>query len=186
MELSRCCHIRQSNADAIIRMIADGSSDSSLCVWSVTQVLSPYHQTTFQPTQRPCLNPAFAPHPCPHPPLPQFCRVIPSQLLTTADIQLQAVLTLLSDDPSQQLCFDGLSLKSRAGVQVRNRVLAMSMDQSVTQELRHRICSQCGASTYDASLACHSCQHKSEACCVSGQQHRLAYWCTICESQLRW
>ena len=51
----------------------------------------------------------------------------------------------------------------------------MSMDQSVSQELTHRSCSQCGASSYDASLTCHSCQNKSEACCVSGQLQKPAY-----------
>lgn len=59
-------------------------------------------------------------------------------------------------------------------MQVRDRVLAMSMDQSVSQELTHRSCSQCGASTYDASLTCHSCQNNSEACCISGQAQKLA------------
>lgn len=60
-------------------------------------------------------------------------------------------------------------------LQVRDKVLAMSMDQSVSQELSHRMCSQCGAATYDASLTCHSCHKLSEACCVSGQSVQSAH-----------
>eukprot|EP00191_Tetraselmis_sp_GSL018_P001208 CAMPEP_0177614748 /NCGR_PEP_ID=MMETSP0419_2-20121207/22933_1 /TAXON_ID=582737 /ORGANISM="Tetraselmis sp., Strain GSL018" /LENGTH=1707 /DNA_ID=CAMNT_0019112051 /DNA_START=174 /DNA_END=5298 /DNA_ORIENTATION=- len=52
--------------------------------------------------------------------------------------------------------------------EVREWVLALSMDQDVEQSLSCRTCSQCGADTYEANLVCHSCKVPSEACCITG------------------
>lgn len=53
-------------------------------------------------------------------------------------------------------------------LQARNFVLELSMDQQVEQVLGTRTCEHCGIDTYEASLTCHSCKHKWEACAVSG------------------
>ncbi|KAK9829656.1 hypothetical protein WJX72_007146 [[Myrmecia] bisecta] len=52
--------------------------------------------------------------------------------------------------------------------EVRDWVLAISMDQSVEQELSKRPCGQCGKATYEAAVTCHACHAKSEACAVTG------------------
>jgi intraflagellar transport protein 172 len=51
---------------------------------------------------------------------------------------------------------------------VRNFVLELSMDQSVTQSLSLRTCEFCGTETYEANLSCHQCKNKWEPCAVSG------------------
>ena len=42
------------------------------------------------------------------------------------------------------------------------------MDQSVEQSLSARPCGACGASTYEANLACHQCKAVLPACGVTG------------------
>lgn len=52
--------------------------------------------------------------------------------------------------------------------QVRNYVLELSMDQTVSQALVTKACEHCGADTYEANLTCHSCKHTWDMCAVSG------------------
>lgn len=52
--------------------------------------------------------------------------------------------------------------------EVRDWVLALSMDQAVEQSLSLRTCAQCGTDTYEGNLTCHSCKASSEACAVTG------------------
>ena len=52
--------------------------------------------------------------------------------------------------------------------EVRDWVLAVSMDQQVEQSLASRSCSSCGTDTYAGSLVCHACQSASDMCVVSG------------------
>lgn len=53
--------------------------------------------------------------------------------------------------------------------QVQDKVLSLSLDQTVSQELSRTSCSHCGASMYEAALVCQSCHQTFEACCVSGK-----------------
>ena len=52
--------------------------------------------------------------------------------------------------------------------QVRDWVLQISLDTKVNQETDKRQCENCGTSTYEASLSCHSCKKVSEPCIVTG------------------
>ena len=52
--------------------------------------------------------------------------------------------------------------------EVRDWVLALSMDQQVEQTLPTRTCGKCNGQTYVAGLTCCRCKAKSEACVVSG------------------
>ena len=52
--------------------------------------------------------------------------------------------------------------------EVRDWVLALSMDQAVEQSLSIRTCSQCGADTYEGNLVCHTCKSSSEPCAITG------------------
>ena len=52
--------------------------------------------------------------------------------------------------------------------EVRDWVLALSMDQAVEQSLSLRTCAQCGADTYEGNLACHVCKTESEQCAITG------------------
>jgi len=51
---------------------------------------------------------------------------------------------------------------------VRDWVLALSMDQAVEQSLSTRTCSSCGGDTYAAAITCHKCKAKADACTVTG------------------
>ena len=53
-------------------------------------------------------------------------------------------------------------------LQVRDWVLALSMDQQVEQSLSMRTCSNCGADTYSAALRCHECKTTSDLCIITG------------------
>ena len=52
--------------------------------------------------------------------------------------------------------------------EVRDWVLALSMDQQVDQSLSTRTCGSCGRDTYVAALTCHKCKAKAEQCVVTG------------------
>jgi intraflagellar transport protein 172 len=52
--------------------------------------------------------------------------------------------------------------------EVRDWVLALSMDQAVEQSLSVRTCSQCGADTYEGNLVCHTCISVSEPSAITG------------------
>mmetsp|Transcript_36011 Transcript_36011/g.113938 ORF Transcript_36011/g.113938 Transcript_36011/m.113938 type:complete len:205 (+) Transcript_36011:103-717(+) len=52
--------------------------------------------------------------------------------------------------------------------EVRDWVLALSMDQQVDQSLSTRTCGHCGTETYAGSLTCHECKARSETCVVTG------------------
>ena len=53
-------------------------------------------------------------------------------------------------------------------LQARDWVLAISMDQSVAQELSQRSCTQCGAETYEGAIICHACRKPAETCAITG------------------
>eukprot|EP01137_Pigoraptor_chileana_P037243 Opistho-2@34026 len=52
--------------------------------------------------------------------------------------------------------------------EVREWVLAISMDQQVDQTLSRKPCDGCGAGMYEASLVCHNCKTRYEPCIVTG------------------
>ena len=52
--------------------------------------------------------------------------------------------------------------------EVRDWVLALSMDQQVDQSLSTRVCHNCKTEIYEAALQCHHCQAVTEACIVDG------------------
>ncbi|CAG9462268.1 unnamed protein product [Pedinophyceae sp. YPF-701] len=51
---------------------------------------------------------------------------------------------------------------------VREWVLAVSVQAQVEQELSQRTCTACGAATFEQGLRCHNCSHVSQQCCVTG------------------
>lgn len=53
-------------------------------------------------------------------------------------------------------------------LQARDWVLAISMDQSVAQELSQRSCTQCGVDTYEGAVVCHACRKPAETCAITG------------------
>lgn len=64
---------------------------------------------------------------------------------------------------------------------VRDWVLQISLDTKVSQETDKRPCDNCGASTYEPSLSCHSCKKASEPCIVTGYPvTRNKVKCTSC------
>lgn len=82
---------------------------------------------------------------------------------------MACVTWVVSHGLRHMACIVRLTLQSSAGEQVQDKVLSLSLDQTVSQELSHTSCSSCGASVYEAALLCSSCQHTFEACCVSGE-----------------
>jgi intraflagellar transport protein 172 len=70
-------------------------------------------------------------------------------------------------------------VKEATREEVRDWVLALSMDQAVDQTLSTRECGGCGGKTYVAALRCHRCGSQSEACVVTGypvpQTERVAH-----------
>ncbi len=52
--------------------------------------------------------------------------------------------------------------------ELRNWVLAVSMDQKISQTLSTDNCSSCGAEIYEACLVCPECDNKSIYCIVTG------------------
>eukprot|EP00002_Diphylleia_rotans_P027200 TRINITY_DN5444_c0_g1_i2.p1 TRINITY_DN5444_c0_g1~~TRINITY_DN5444_c0_g1_i2.p1 ORF type:complete len:1218 (+),score=289.45 TRINITY_DN5444_c0_g1_i2:1863-5516(+) len=66
--------------------------------------------------------------------------------------------------------------------EVRNWILAVSMDQQIEQELSRRPCDQCGTSIYEASLSCHKCKHDYTPCIITGYPVRKAtkFQCKSC------
>ena len=52
--------------------------------------------------------------------------------------------------------------------EVRDWVLALSMDQQVEQSLSMRTCGTCGTETYEGALVCHNCKTQSDMCMVTG------------------
>jgi intraflagellar transport protein 172 len=63
--------------------------------------------------------------------------------------------------------------------EIRDWVLQISLDQKVNQELDTRQC-ECGKLVYAASLDCHSCSKKLDACCISGYPIINSVKCTNC------
>lgn len=53
--------------------------------------------------------------------------------------------------------------------QVRDWVIAASLDPSISQQLTQRLCEACGGDTFEANLACHHCGANSEPCAISGK-----------------
>eukprot|EP00698_Gefionella_okellyi_P025059 TRINITY_DN9055_c0_g1_i1.p1 TRINITY_DN9055_c0_g1~~TRINITY_DN9055_c0_g1_i1.p1 ORF type:complete len:1722 (-),score=456.28 TRINITY_DN9055_c0_g1_i1:33-5198(-) len=51
---------------------------------------------------------------------------------------------------------------------VRNWVLAVTVDQSFEQTLPERTCERCSADIYDAACSCYKCKTKYDACVVTG------------------
>eukprot|EP00929_Paragymnodinium_shiwhaense_P046200 TRINITY_DN2351_c0_g3_i1.p1 TRINITY_DN2351_c0_g3~~TRINITY_DN2351_c0_g3_i1.p1 ORF type:complete len:1765 (+),score=574.01 TRINITY_DN2351_c0_g3_i1:160-5454(+) len=68
--------------------------------------------------------------------------------------------------------------------EIRDAVLGWSMDQSVQSKMETRKCEKCGTETYNAALCCHSCQHKSDPCIVTGFPvlRKTRVECTSCRS----
>lgn len=68
--------------------------------------------------------------------------------------------------------------------QVRDWVLAVSMDNKIEQELPKVSCSKCSAETYDGSLVCGNCSAQFPPCIVSGFPVTPAQSvrCTVCSS----
>ncbi len=54
-------------------------------------------------------------------------------------------------------------------VQVREWVIAASLDPKISQSPNQRSCESCGADTYEASLSCHQCGDHSEQCTITGK-----------------
>ena len=52
--------------------------------------------------------------------------------------------------------------------EIRDWVLALSMDRQITQTLPTRVCGGCGKNTWTGTLVCHLCSNASDACCVTG------------------
>jgi intraflagellar transport protein 172 len=59
--------------------------------------------------------------------------------------------------------------------EVRDWVLAISLDQKVNQEVEKRNCEECNARIYEASLFCHNCKSTHEPCIVTGSMFLASY-----------
>ncbi|KAL0586022.1 hypothetical protein ABG067_004345 [Albugo candida] len=68
--------------------------------------------------------------------------------------------------------------------EIRDWVLAISMDQQVQEKLVERKCTQCMTSIYEATLQCPECKMTSEACILTGYPVRakMTVHCTICKA----
>eukprot|EP01112_Ceratiomyxa_fruticulosa_P003353 TRINITY_DN13710_c0_g1_i1.p1 TRINITY_DN13710_c0_g1~~TRINITY_DN13710_c0_g1_i1.p1 ORF type:complete len:131 (-),score=23.22 TRINITY_DN13710_c0_g1_i1:188-580(-) len=64
--------------------------------------------------------------------------------------------------PTQQF------LDEESREEVRNWILATSVDSSVSQELRTRNCDACNEEIYEASLKCVKCNNECQACVITG------------------
>ena len=62
------------------------------------------------------------------------------------------------------------------GHQIRDRVLAVSMDTQMEQTMNTRNCEKCRTSIYDCSLICSKCSAQSPPCVVSGTPRFDACW----------
>jgi intraflagellar transport protein 172 len=75
------------------------------------------------------------------------------------------------------------NLPEKLREQVRDWVLAVSLDQKVNQEIDYRQCRECNAQIYAASLVCHNCKKTEIPCCVTGYPIINGVECTQCHKQ---
>jgi intraflagellar transport protein 172 len=52
--------------------------------------------------------------------------------------------------------------------EVREWLIQLSLENKVTSNLKKKLCSSCGAENFEASLVCHNCGDKKQACVGSG------------------
>jgi hypothetical protein len=56
-------------------------------------------------------------------------------------------------------------------LQVREWVLAASLDPAISHAASQRTCAACSQATFEANLACHACGARCEMCMVTGELH---------------
>ena len=70
-----------------------------------------------------------------------------------------------------------------AGRQVREWVIAASLDPTISQQGNLRSCKACQSDTFEANVVCHKCSAESEPCAISGKSDNHCKAPLLCPKQ---